>query len=127
MLDNYLPNNIANALNAIPYNSLCELRLRVNDYVIVNICGTNYYLNSLGYSEDYNDALTVTTGSINTILQKISNNSMYTINDDLINGYVTISGGIRIGVCGEVVTIDNKVTTIKNISYSIQIQKFLVK
>ena len=116
MLDNYLPSDIANALNNIPYNSLCELRLRKDNYVIINILGANYYLTNSCFSEDSTYALKISNGAINSILQKISNNSMYTINDDLINGFVTISGGIRLGVCGEVVTIDNKVTTIKNIS-----------
>ena len=41
---------------------------------------------------------------------------MYTINDQLIEGYATIKGDIRIGICGEVVVVDGKIKTVKNIS-----------
>ena len=37
-------------------------------------------------------------------------------NDEIINGYISYTGGIRIGVAGEVVTQNNIVKTIKNIS-----------
>lgn len=116
MLENYLPSYISKALDNIPYNALCELRLRNNDKVVVNIQGQNYYLTDNSFTDVENEALSISFGAINSILEKVSNNSMYTINDELINGYVTLSGGIRMGVCGEVVTVDNKVTTIKNIS-----------
>ena len=33
-----------------------------------------------------------------------------------MQGYVTIKGGIRVGVCGEAVEIDDKLKTLKNIS-----------
>ena len=36
--------------------------------------------------------------------------------DEIINGYISYTGGIRIGVAGEVVTQNNIVKTIKNIS-----------
>ena len=116
MLESILPLEISRALNNIPYKNLCELRLRADDYVIVNILGDNYYLCSDKLSQVSNQALRVSFATINGILQKISNNSMYTINDDIINGFVTISGGIRVGICGEVVSIDGVVKTIKNVS-----------
>ena len=116
MLENILPIELSKALNNIPYKNLCELRLRADDYVIVNILGENYYLCEDKLSMASINALRVSYGAINSILQRISNNSMYTINDDIINGFVTISGGIRVGICGEVVSIDGNVKTIKNIS-----------
>ena len=42
--------------------------------------------------------------------------SLHSVNEQLINGYITYDGGIRVGVCGEVVISDNEVKTIKNIS-----------
>lgn len=116
MLDNYLPSRIASALDKIPYNSLCELRLRAECPVVANIMGENYYLSSDILSKDANSSLDISFGEIQAILSRISNNSLYTINDQLLEGYVTISGGIRIGVCGESVAVDNKLKTLKNIS-----------
>ena len=55
-----------------------------------------------------------------------SNESLYTINDQLINGFVTVKGGIRIGVAGDVVTNNNEIKTIKNIkSLNIRIPHFV--
>lgn len=116
MLENYLPNKICLALNKIPYKKLCELRLRANLPSVVNIMGENYYLKSGELSKDSNNSITVSYGELQSILSKISNNSMYTINDQLLDGYVTIESGIRLGVCGELVSIDGKLKTLKNIS-----------
>lgn len=116
MLKSYIPENLYNAINNIPYDSLCELRLRSENAVVVNILGDNYYLCNDKLSKSLEDAVIVSLGTLQSIIQKISNNSMYTINDQLIEGYVTIAGGIRVGICGEVVSIDGKIKTVKNIS-----------
>ncbi|MGN0960861.1 MAG: ATPase, T2SS/T4P/T4SS family [Christensenellales bacterium] len=116
MLNNILPNRIVSALEKIPYNSLCELRLRLNNPIIVNLLGENYYLSDNSLVKDKSRALAVGDGVLQSIIQKLSNYSLYSINDELIEGYITYDGGIRVGICGEVVTVDNKVKTIKNIS-----------
>ena len=116
MLDKYLPCDIAKSLDNIPYYALNELRLRSEGNIVVNIQGKNFYLKENSFDESKHNCLQISSGAISRILEKISDNSMYTIIDDLINGYVTLSGGVRVGVCGEVVKIDNKITTLKNIS-----------
>ena len=116
MLEKYLSMDLSKALDNIPYNNLCELRLRENNPIVVNILGDNYYLSRDDIEKSPDKAMVVSKGFLQSVIQKISNNSLYTINDDLIEGYVTIAGGIRVGVCGEVVSIDGKVKTIKNIS-----------
>lgn len=116
MINNFLPNRISSALDKIPYKSLCELRLRVDSPAVVNILGDNYYLSDSELSKESKNSIIISKGEIQSILQRISNNSMYTINDQLLEGYVTIDGGVRLGVCGEVVAIDGKLKTLKNIS-----------
>lgn len=116
MLENLLPNRIATALDKIPYSTLCELRLRSNSAVVVNILGDNYYLSDGKVVKDIGDALEIGHGVLSSIIDKLANHSLYSINDQLINGYVTYDGGIRVGICGEVVCVDNNVKTIKNIT-----------
>ncbi len=116
MLENILPNRISLALDKIPYQNLCELRLRANMPSVANIMGENYYLKTNELSKNCDNAISVSYGELQSILNKISNYSMYTINDQLLEGYVTICDGIRIGVCGELVSIDGKMKTLKNIS-----------
>ncbi len=116
MLEKYLFSDLSNALDKISYDQICELRLREGNPVIVNILGENYYLGRDNLTKNESEALRVSRGFLTSVIQKISSNSIYTINDQMIDGYVTISGGIRVGVCGEVVLVDGKVRTIKNIS-----------
>ncbi len=61
------------------------------------------------------------------ILQKISSYSIYAFEDEIKQGYITIKGGHRVGICGTVVTEDNKVKTIKNIvSINIRVAKEII-
>ena len=116
MLSNYLPQSLSSALDKIPYKSLCELRLRADAPAIINVLGQNHYLCSEYASDEPNNAIVVSLGQIQAILNKIANNSLYTINDQLLEGYVSIPGGIRVGVCGETVQVGNKLKTLKNVS-----------
>lgn len=85
--------------------SINEIRLRVSRKIIINISKTEILLNHI---VELNDLL--------EILVKVSKNSLYAIQNDINNGFVTIKGGHRIGVCGEVVIQDGKIKNIKNIS-----------
>jgi len=116
MLKNILPENIYNSINKIPYQSLCELRLRANDNIVVNVSGENYYLCSDSLSKSEKNALRVNLGTMQSIIQRLSKFSLYSVNDQIIDGYISYDGGIRVGVCGEVVTVENSIKTIKNIS-----------
>ena len=116
MLEKYLFNDLSRALDNLPYSKLCELRLRENNPVVVNLLGENYYLSRDGETKNKDKAMIVSKGFLQSVISRLSNNSMYTINDQIIDGYVTISGGIRVGVCGEVVSVDGRIKTIKNIS-----------
>lgn len=116
MLKTVLSDRLYCAVSKIPYNNLCELRLRTDNPVVVNILGDNYYLSDNSISKDVTNAIIVNSGTMQSIMQRLSKRSLYTVNDQIIDGYLTYDGGIRVGVCGEVVSIDNNVKTIKNIS-----------
>ncbi len=115
MLTELLPEGINYAISNVLIANINEIRLRVNKPIVINIKGKNFYLSGYGATGDINSALICEKNLIDQILLKASNNSLYTINDQLINGYVTVSGGIRIGVAGDIVANEGKITTIKNI------------
>lgn len=58
----------------------------------------------------------VTTENIKSIVQKISNYSLYAFEDEIRQGYITIEGGHRVGISGQCIIENNKVKTIKYIS-----------
>ena len=114
MLENVLPQNIANALNR--YQNLIELneiRLRVNKPVVVIVKNKKYYLGERGFTSLEN-AIVLDYESIQRIVFKMCDNSVYSVNDCIKNGYITLQGGIRVGLTGEVVSEQGQVTTIKN-------------
>ncbi len=116
MLQNLLPNILYEAIKHVPYESLNEIRLRIGKPVVVNVQGENMYLCESGVSTERDNALICKTIYIDKILLQASNNSLYTINDQLVKGFISIKGGVRIGVAGDVVTAEGNVRTVKNIS-----------
>lgn len=115
MLREILPSVIYENLSLLPLDSINEIRLRVGSLVVVNVGGVNNFLTYSGLSKKASEGLIVRSANIDYILQKVSNNSLYTINDQLINGYITFNG-FRLGVSGELVVVDGKIKTIKNIT-----------
>ena len=116
LLEKLLPDYIYKAICNINYDGLNEIKLRTNRPVIVNIMGCYYYLNDYGITNNYNNLIYCKQGVIAEILKCVSNNSLYSINDQLIKGYINYSAGVRIGVSGEVVSERGNISTIKNIS-----------
>ncbi len=115
MLNEILPEKINIALKQVNVKLLNEMRIRVNCPITLNVKGEVFYLSQSGLTKNKDDGIVAKNSTIDYVLQKVSNNSLYTINDQLINGYVTY-GAIRIGVSGELVVVNGKIKTIKNIS-----------
>lgn len=51
------------------------------------------------------------------LLNQLSEYSLYRLENELREGYITIEGGHRVGIAGRVNTMDGSVKTIQNISY----------
>lgn len=101
-----LPEKIKNEVRLIKrYSDLQEIRIKVNKPLIVQV-GKDEYVSRYRATED----------DMKKILNKMSGYSIYAVEEELRQGYVTIKGGHRIGICGECVMEGLKVKTIKNIS-----------
>ncbi len=111
MLDvlKYFPLNICNKINQIideEKQQVQEIRVRVNSPIMIKI----------NEKEDYIVNHFTNRDEILQIMQSICNNSIYSYQNEIINGYITINGGHRVGITGDVVLEDNKVINIKYIS-----------
>lgn len=108
-MDNILkcfPNHIRELLkNNIDANILEEIRVRNNLPLILKL-GENEKV--LEYK--------ITTEDINYIFQKICENSIYTYQNQIANGFITIKGGNRVGIVGTAVIKDGQVTNFNYIS-----------
>ncbi len=59
---------------------------------------------------------TTSFAEIALTMQKLCEMSVYAYIDEIRNGFITVKGGHRVGVCGTAVVKEGKITNIKNIS-----------
>lgn len=110
----YFPRRIASEINKRingekilqDINLLEEIRFRSSKPVILKF--TN--------KEDILENVITTQEEILEIVQHICNNSIYSYQNQICNGYITLKGGHRVGITGSVVIADGKVTNINYIS-----------
>jgi len=107
----YFPENISNSLkkylNEVEKEDagLEEIRLRVGKPMILKFND---------HERIYNK--TITADEITETLQYICENSIYSYQNQICNGYITVHGGHRIGVVGTSVMEKGRVSNIKYIS-----------
>ncbi len=108
-----LPRDIANNLDI---ENIEEIRLRTNRNMILK------YMNREEVSE-----YIPTQRDILAILQIFCDNSIYSYQSQICNGYITLMGGHRVGITGNVAMKDGKINNINYISsLNIRIAKEII-
>ena len=105
---NFLPKKIADLISTIPPNQkeeLEEIRIRINRPIEMTLKGAPKFLS---YIIQPDDAF--------HLMNKISHFSIYTLEEELKQGFITVSGGHRIGLAGKVILEGGKVKAIRDIS-----------
>lgn len=103
----YFPEKLENKLNEEikdKLDSLEEIRLRVNRPIVLKFRDTDKVIK-------YN----VTTEDILSTLQILCENSIYSYQNQIAEGFITIKGGHRIGISGSCAIEDGKVINIRYI------------
>ncbi len=104
-------------VNDNDFGEIQEIRLRVNKPLIVKKNNTEYYINHKSrFIFSIEDAYKVTLGDLTSSLSLISGYSLYAFEEEIRNGFITIKGGHRVGICGKAVVEKGEIKTIKNIS-----------
>lgn len=100
-------------------NTIREVRLRSNAPLIINNNGQEYYISNNGnFTNILKEAYYLTKNDIELFLSYVCQNSIYAFEEEIKKGFLTISGGHRIGIAGQVVLdTQGNIKTIKNISY----------
>ncbi len=116
-LEKYLPEKIYNALSRIDtYSSsrIEEIRLRVSKPLMI-------YTDEKGFCVDARgnlggEGLLVVNADIEQVFGAITGKSPYAFEDDLRQGFLTLSSGIRAGIAGSAVKTDGYIRSYKNIN-----------
>ncbi|MFW6381110.1 MAG: hypothetical protein ACOCZ3_01080 [Bacillota bacterium] len=112
---NYLPATIRELLAGLPSfeGQLLEIRLRINRPLQLITTTGDFFVRSIrGRSETY----LITREDLDTALKLLTENSLYAMKQELKEGFITIKGGHRVGLTGEVVLKNNQINLISNIS-----------
>lgn len=110
MLKDFLDKDVYDSIiNAFSFDNINEIRMRLGEKIIVCVKNKKYFLKN-----QKNEYVYCTKFVLDKFIKQISENSIYAFNDNIINGFITLSNGIRVGLCGNVVVENNKIVTIKD-------------
>ena len=108
-----LPDDIARTLRMMPdkmCSSLEEIRFRAGRPVMVYAGGKEYEMYRAGEKN-------ISQQEVEKIFHLLVRHSAYSYQEDLKNGFVTLDGGHRVGICGRTVTDGRgNITGIRDIS-----------
>ncbi len=113
-MQNILPEQLYLAVSKLPYDRLNEIRLRLGKRVVVSLKAKKYYLSASGLTSKEQDAIIVSQDMLYEVIKRACEHSMYAVNNQLRQGFITVLGGIRLGISGEVVFENGNIKTIKN-------------
>lgn len=92
-------------LNSEVWNTAEEIRVRINQPLCIKRNDDEIFLNKKVGQEE-----------IIRLLENFSNNSIYSVQSEINNGFLTLKGGHRVGISGTTVFEDEKIKNIKFIS-----------
>lgn len=110
----FLPQEIMSALKNLNANKLTELRLRRGQPVIIQYCGEYNYISQFGVTNSTANAIVCENAE--SILHAAMRGNVYVYAEQLKNGFITVDGGVRIGIAGEYVSEGGTPVTVKGVT-----------
>ncbi len=116
----YLSKNIRGMVQSVPDDAktrIEEIRLRNGCPLSVYLDGRDFFISRDNkMTESLEEAYIVQNDDINNSFQLITNHSIYAFSEDIRKGYITITGGHRVGIGGKVVYDNRGIEIINSIS-----------
>lgn len=105
----FLPKKLSEHIRSeIPKNEkITEIRIRVYKPLIVKTVTKEYVFHEI----------MISVNEVNNIFNIITEFSAYAFENSIKNGFITVKGGHRIGICGDVIYENGAIKYINNISY----------
>ena len=108
MLEEYAAGGLFEAFKGLPSDvaeRAWEIRVRVGLPLILR-----------GAYGEHMDAYLPTSRDVSAMLERLAHHSLYAFESEIKNGFITINGGHRVGICGRVTLEDGRIKTIRHIS-----------
>lgn len=90
--------------------------LRIANRAPVRVCydGAYRFLCASGLTQNRAEAFMSSDTAAENVIMRACERSLYTVTDTLKKGYISVRGGIRIGICGSAVTNGGDILSVKD-------------
>ncbi len=103
---------------SIDFDQLQEIRLRINaPLLIIYSNQESFVTEEAKLVKQPAKAIIITKNEIRETMEYISNYSLYAFEEEIRQGFITISGGHRIGIAGKIIVEDDSIKGMKHISF----------
>lgn len=111
-LYSYLPPRVAACIkDNADVCSIAEIRFCLNKPILIGSEDTTGYL-----TDKFGAKIIADRDMFDMIINKLTGGSMYSVNENIKNGFVTVNGGHRVGICGTAVMEDGRIKHVKSVS-----------
>lgn len=94
-----------------------EIRVRAEKPLALSVGNDTLFVdNKFTLSENYKNSLVASMEDIVTTFQNICCYSVYSHQNEIKNGFVTMGSGHRVGICGTAVSIHGEINSVRDIS-----------
>lgn len=112
-----MPQGLRRYMYGISFDGAYEIRMRLGRPICVHYPDGVYYITSKGaLARTPENAVRVTRAHIDEALEIATKSSVYSVRDEISNGFITVADGHRIGVTGTAVVKEDKISFIKDVS-----------
>ncbi|MFD0670541.1 stage III sporulation protein AA [Cohnella sp. GCM10027633] len=119
-LSSLFGSSLRGVLERIPAEAartLEEIRIRENRPLEIGYGSRSAFVRPDGsLTEDYRSAYVPGTEESRTLLERVTNHSLYAVEEELRRGYVTVPGGHRVGLAGRTVLDRGSVAHLRDIA-----------
>lgn len=124
----YFPERLRESIGAFSTN-LTEIRLRREKPIVLMKNSEMFFLdkNSQITKLFNSGCITISSSEIESFFYAICRNSVHSFQEDICSGFITLSGGHRVGLCGTAVVRNGKMFNVKNISgFNLRISREII-
>lgn len=114
------PLDLRQMLSSLPLDvkeTVEEIRVRQGRPLMLGLSRSDGYVTPTGsLSHNGSEAYIIDSEDMERVTQLVSRSSLYALEEELRNGFITLPGGHRVGITGKVLTDQGRVKSIKYIS-----------
>ncbi len=113
----YMSEPVRRILGMLDFGDVQEIRLRRNKPLSIHFFDGYMFAGKNGVlTRDGGRAYIVSGNDIERCMELLCRGSVYSYQDEICAGYITVGGGHRVGICGKAVMKDGMLTFIKDVS-----------